>query len=105
MTTDARFVENVNQLVQVKKLKSQSLSVISSEPIASARGIGETTKQQPVSSSGIASPLKEVPGTREYYDVELIKSSDGLFVIESKALKKAIFEDANKQQVTIEFGP
>jgi hypothetical protein len=102
MTTDARFVDNINQLIQVKKLKSQSLSTVNSVPIASNRGIGEAVKKQ-VGSTGIASPLKEVPGTREYYDVELIKSSDGLFVIESKALKKSVFEDANKLQIIIEF--
>ncbi|MFO1259091.1 MAG: hypothetical protein U1E78_11870 [Gammaproteobacteria bacterium] len=104
MTTDARFVKHVNQLIETKKVSTERLSPALSEPIAACRGVGTANNPPaPSDSSSLASPLKEIPNTREYHEPELIKSSDGLFVIESKSLKSAQFEDANGNQVKLEF--
>lgn len=106
MTTNANFVKNVNQLINVKKTSNVVLPEIIAEPIAASQGIGDSNNlPQEASSSSLASPLKEIPNTREYYEPELIKSSDGLFVIESKAMKSAEFEDANGEKMRIEFLP
>lgn len=104
MTTDARFVKHVNQLIETKKVSTERLSPALSEPIAACRGVGTANNPPaPSDSSSLASHLKEIPNTREYHEPELIKSSDGLFVIESRTIKKAIFKDPNGQQVTVEF--
>lgn len=104
MTTNASFVKNVNRLIEVKKSSAQTLTDIIAEPIAACRGIGEAnTPPNTSTSAGIASPLTEIPNTREYYEPTLIKSSDGLFVIESRPIKKAVFEDGNGKRITIDF--
>ncbi len=99
--TNARFVQDINRIVKVQQGKQASLSDIQVEPIAPGRGIGE--KRQDNLSSGIASPLKELGDQREYYEPEMMTSSDGLFVMEKQAIKKAVFEDRDGEEVVIEF--
>jgi len=102
-STNSRFVQDVNRIIRVQRASQSLLEEVLIEPIAATRGIGEVTEKPRNQSGGIASPLKEIPGTREYHEPELITSSDGLFVIEQKIMKKAIFEDQNGEQIIIEF--
>lgn len=101
-STNSRFIQDLNRIVRAQQNTTFSLKSIQAEPIASTRGIGNITELK-TSSEGIVSPLKEIAGTRQYYDPELITSSDGLFTIEEKQLKSIIFEDPNGQKITIEF--
>lgn len=101
--TNHRFVQDINRIIKVRKEGNGELLSVKVEPIIAVRGIGEVTKPPISHSDGIASPLKEIPGTREYYEPELMTSSDGLFVIEQKVVKRTIFEDANGEQITLEF--
>lgn len=100
--TNSRFVQDLNRIVRFNSSTQSSLSVVQPDPIVAVRGIGEATEPK-AQSVGIASPLKEISGTREYYDPEFITSSDGLFVIEQKAIKRATYFDSNGSQVVIEF--
>lgn len=99
--TNARFVQDINRIVKVHQSKQVSLSDIQAEPIAPGRGIGE--KRQDNLSSGIASPLKELGDLREYYEPEILTSSDGLFVMEIQPLKKLVFIDMNGSDVIAEL--
>lgn len=55
-------------------------------------------------TAGIASPLTEPDyDQREYYDTELKTSSDGLFTLPIKPIKKLVLQDANKAAVVIEL--
>lgn len=103
--TNQRFVQDINRLIAVPRERQSVLPKVSFEPISAVRGIGDTTALPITQSEGIASPLKEVPGTRLYYESELIRSSDGLFVFEQKSIKQAQFADANGQTITMEFEP
>ncbi len=101
--TNQRFVQDINRLIAVTRERQSELPKVSFEPIAAVRGIGDTTALPIAQSEGIVSPLKEIPGRREYYDPQLVKSSDGLFVIEQQILKKAVFIDANGTELAIQF--
>ena len=101
--TNQRFVQDINRLITVRNERKPELPKVSFEPIAAARGVGDATALPTSQSEGIASPLKEIPGRREYYDPQLVKSSDGLFVIEQQTLKKAVFIDENGTELAIEF--
>jgi len=104
MTTDARFVQDVNSIVRIKKVSNQALNEVTADPITETRGVGELAESPiNIDQAGIVSPLKEVPNSREYYETQLLKSSDGLFVIEWEPVKKAVFEDGNGESVIVEF--
>jgi hypothetical protein len=101
--TNSRFVQDLNRIVRLRQANKGEIKKVQAEPIGAVRGIGETNTPPKIQSGGIASPLKEIPGTRIYFEPELLTSSDGLFVIEQKAIKQAVYEDANGEQVVIEF--
>lgn len=100
--TNSRFVQDINRIVRVKQGKQSNIQGTQPEPIASTRGVGEKTDLAD-KSSGIASPLKEIGHFREYYETELVTSSDGLFAMEVKRLKKLAFIDPNGLEVLIEL--
>lgn len=101
--TNQRFVQDINRLITVRNERQPELPKVSFEPITAVRGIGDATAQPVSQSDGIASPLKEIPGRREYYEPQSVKSSDGLFVIEQQAIKVSVFLDANGNEHIIEF--
>lgn len=102
--TTGRFVHDINRLISARKEQQNALEKVTIEPIVAVRGIGEANQPPKVEASGgIASPLTELPGRREYYPPCLIKSSDGLFAIEQQSLKKAAFTDKDGNEIVIEF--
>lgn len=101
--TTSRFVQDLNRIVKLRQGNKGEIGKVQAEPIGAVRGVGEKNTPPKTQTGGIASPLKEVPGTRIYFEAELLTSSDGLFVIEQKAIKQAVYEDANGEQVVIEF--
>ncbi len=101
--TTSRFVQDLNRIVKLRNSNKGEIEKVQAEPIVAVRGIGETNSPPKTQTGGIASPLKEIPGTRVYYEPELLTSSDGLFVVEQKVIKQAVYEDANGEQVIIEF--
>lgn len=100
--TNARFVKDINRIVHAQQNKQSGFSDIQLEPIASARGIGNKIEIEN-QTSGIASPLKEIAHLREYYDPEFLTSSDGLFVMERKEIKRMVFVDADGNNVYYDF--
>lgn len=100
--TNGRFVKDINRIVHTQQNKQSSFSDIQLEPIASTIGIGNKIEVEN-QASGIASPLKEIAHLREYYEPEFLTSSDGLFVMERKILKKMVFEDADGNNLYLIF--
>jgi hypothetical protein len=100
--TNSRFVLDINRIVRVQQGKQSNIQDTQAEPIASTRGVGVKTELEST-TAGIVSPLKEIGSLREYYDTEFVTSSDGLFVIERQAIKKAVFADANGDEMVVEF--
>lgn len=101
--TNQRFVHDLNRLITAKSVSTKSFKKNEYDPIPAQRGIGDLVNFPKESSGGIASPLKEVPNKRTFHPPQLLKSSDGLFVIEQQALKSAVFLDANGNEVVLEF--
>lgn len=101
--TNQRFVQDINRLIAERKLRQSELPKVTVEPIAAVRGVGDATALPVSQSEGIASPLKEVLGTRVYYEPEVVTSSDGLFVFERKEIRKITFLDSNGEPVVLEF--
>lgn len=101
--TNQRFVQDINRLITVRTEGQSELPKVSIDLIAAVRGIGDAIEPPVSKAEGVASPLKEIPGRREYYEPQLVKSSDGLFVIEQQVLKKAAFTDADGNEIIFEF--
>lgn len=101
--TNQRFVQDLNRLIKPAKERQSALPEVVVVSIAPVRGLGDATKLPVSNPEGISSPLKEIPGRREYYPPQLIKSSDGLFAIEKQILKSAAFMDSNGNELIIEF--
>lgn len=57
----------------------------------------------PATGGGIASPLVEQPGTREYYTAVLRPSTDGAVFFSVRATKTIVMTDANGAEVVMEF--
>ncbi len=100
--TNSRFVQDINRIVRVQQGKQSNIQDTQAEPIAPTRGVGENAELVN-ESSGIASPLKEIGNLREYYDTEFVTSSDGLFVMEKRKVKKMVFEDRDGDKVDFEL--
>jgi len=101
MTT--RFVNDINRLVQAPQKSSKVLEEAQADPIAAIHSIGQAPESPKTSSSaGLASPLTETPGTREYYESEL-RSSDGLFVVEIQPIKAIHLTDAGGNQIKLNY--
>lgn len=81
------------------------------KPIPAGTGVGfapepedpDATKSTDdgTGGTGIASPLTELPGTREYYATREIVSSDGLFVLEWQPVKTLECADVNGDPAVI----
>ncbi|MBU0789899.1 MAG: hypothetical protein KKC55_05330 [Gammaproteobacteria bacterium] len=69
--------------------------------------VGTGTSSGPASGGatggGIASPLIETAGTREYHPSILRASTDGAVFFEVRAAKKVTMTDANGEPVVLEF--
>lgn len=74
-------------------------------PLPAQRGTG--TSSGPASGGatggGIASPLIETAGTREFHPSILRASTDGAVFFEVRAAKKVTMTDANGEPVVLEF--
>lgn len=69
------------------------------DPILRKTGLGKSPK-----GTGISSPLTETKySDREYYATFTLTSTDGLFVMELKRVKKMKFNDADNRFLEIDF--
>lgn len=102
---------NVNQLKtdlnRLQDLAREGRTLAPVEPrgarVATA-GRGTFTPPTTPGTGGIASPLKEEDASkREYYEDELIPSSDGLAWLRLKSVKKLVMKDDNGAEVVMEF--
>lgn len=100
--TNQRFVQDLNRMVKGSQSTPNQPKTVQVDPIIAKRGVGEKVAN-PNPSSGIASPLKEIAHLREYDEPELLTSSDGLFVMERKRVRKMVFEDASSSQLIVYF--
>lgn len=104
--------DDLNSLIRPEKQAAQLRSV---EPRGSAPAQrGSATYQPPkaaVSSGGVASPLTEqttvvegaVTADREYWEKQILSTTDGLLVLEINPLKTLKMKDANGADVIFNY--
>lgn len=74
------------------------------EPLGASSGIGRPSAIATGSGGGIASPLTEEDGTREFYDTPReVTSPDGLLVLEVYNVKTITMTDAAGAEVVFNY--
>lgn len=71
--------------------------------LPASRGRGVYKAPASAGTAGIASPLIETAGTREFHPSILRASTDGAIFFEVRAAKKVTMTDANGEPVVLEF--
>lgn len=95
--TDTR--NSIQRLAQTAPSKSPLAGSAIPDPVMAKTGIGKSAK-----GTGISSPLTETKyADREYYATFTLTSTDGLFVMELKRIKKMKFHDADSRFLEIDF--
>lgn len=99
-----QLVDDINSLAKPPANRKTLRTVDPVGGVPARRGSG--VYQPPASSGsggGIASPLVEVPNSREYHPTVLRPSTDGAVFFEVRVAKKVTMTDANGAQVVTEF--
>ena len=92
--------DSVQRLAKTASAKEPLGSSDIPDPILKKTGFGSSGK----AGTGISSPLTETKyADREYYTTFTLTSTDGLFVMELKRIKKMKFHDADARFLEIDF--
>lgn len=96
-----RVRESIRQLQDRAQVKDSLKALPARGAIVAKRKVA---KRVETSAGGIASPLTEIAGLRQYHAEEhTVLSSDGLFSIKYRALKTMFFSDANGESVAVAY--
>ena len=99
-----QLVDDINSLANPPANRKTLRTVDPVGGVPARRGSG--VYQAPATSGtggGIASPLIEVPNSREFHPTVLRPSTDGAVFFEVRVAKKVTMTDANGAQVVMEF--
>jgi hypothetical protein len=96
---DARIQQDIKRLAHERPSITPLSGAVAPPPISAKTALGPTPAS--TEDSGIASPLDESPGTREYYSNENLASANGLFVFVVKPISTLHFSDAVGRSVEI----
>lgn len=96
-------VDDINALVNQPRQRRSLPAVEPRGSVAPQRGRGNYVAPPASTGGGIASPLVEQPGTREYYTAVLRPSTDGAVFFSVRATKTIVMTDANGAEVVMEF--
>ena len=92
--------DNIQRLAQMAPARDPLNGSEIPDPILKKTGFGAASS----GGGGISSPLTETLYTdREYYTVYTLASTDGLFVLELKRIKKMKFVDADGRNIEMKF--
>ncbi|AMO73853.1 hypothetical protein [Pseudomonas citronellolis] len=104
--TSAQMVEDLRVLTGGSSAQSKQLEALEPRGALAAKR-GRADYQAPAAATGgggIASPLKEEDASkREYYEDQLIPSTDGLAWLRLKSVKKLVMKDGDGAEVVMEF--
>jgi hypothetical protein len=103
--TGAAVQKDINSLVRPTAQRQQFKTVPPLGALPAQRGRADYKAPAAASTGGgIASPLIEgSAATREYFDQQLLPSTDGLVWTRWKSVKKITMTDANSAEVVMEF--
>jgi hypothetical protein len=97
--TDTIIASGVQRLAKTPLVKNPLSPSDIPDPVQAKTGVGKSSK-----GTGISSPLTETKyADREYYATFTLTSTDGLFVMELKRIKKMKFNDADSRFLEIDF--
>ena len=99
--TGKSVADDIQSLVQPPRQAKPlpRIDPVGALPASQGRGVYKA----PSGGGGIASPLIETAGTREYHPSILRASTDGAVFFEVRAAKKVTMTDANGEPVVLEF--
>ena len=104
--TDKRLAEDITGLIKAGRRQPKEQVNRSRDAIPASSGESLELTGRGNAATGIQSPLTETSFTeRTFFDTESIVSvsSDGLFVLEARAVKEIKFEDAEGNPVSLIF--
>lgn len=97
-------VDDINALVNQPRQRRSLPAVEPRGSVAPQRGRGNYTAPPASTGGGIASPLVEVSGSREYFaNKTQFYTSEFLFVVEIQPLRRMTMMDANGAEVPFEY--
>lgn len=99
--TGKAVVEDINRLTrtQTQRRTPHPIEPVGALPASRGRGV----YQAPTGTAGIASPLVEDPGTRQYHPARLITTSDGMLALMVRRVSSITFTDSAGAEVIMEF--
>ncbi|RRV41269.1 hypothetical protein EGJ86_07230 [Pseudomonas sp. o96-267] len=96
-------VDDLNAVISQPRQRTSLRSVEPRGSVPALVGRGNYAAP-PATGGGIASPLVEpTASTREYYDPVLLPTTDGLAWVRWRSVKKFVMQDANDDEVILEF--
>lgn len=106
MSDDRALVKNLSALVRESGLR-QTTDLPAPKPRAAraaTTGKGIPKPREGGQAGGIASPLTETDaGTREFWEVAVLTSTDGVFTWHESAIKRVQMVDNNGEPVELQF--
>lgn len=97
-------VDDINAVVNQPRQRRSLPAVEPRGSVPAQVGTGNYTAPPASGGGGIASPLVEpTASTREYYDPVLLPTTDGLAWVRWRSVKKFVMQDANEDEVILEF--
>lgn len=101
--TGRNEVDDINALVSQPRQRRSLPAVDPRGSVPAQRGRGNYAAPQST-GGGIASPLIEpTASTRGYYDPVLLPTTDGLGWVKWRSVKRVVMQDANNDEVIMEF--
>ena len=97
-------VDDINSVVRQPRQRTALPAVAPRGGVPAQVGTGNYAAPPAATGGGIASPLVEpTASTREYYDPVLLPTTDGLAWVRWRSVKKFVMQDANEDEVILEF--
>lgn len=97
-------VDDLNAVITQPRQRTSLRSVEPRGSVPAQVGRGNYAAPPATTGGGIASPLVEPnASTREYYDPVLLPTTDGLAWVRWRSVKKFVMQDANEDEVILEF--
>lgn len=104
MANASQLKQDLNALQAAERARKSLSSLDPRGSRPATTGTGTFTPPASAGTGGIASPLKEEDASkREYYEDQLIPSTDGLAWLRLKSVKKLVMKDGDGAEVVMEF--
>ena len=101
--TGKAVAEDINRLTRTQTQRRTQRPIEPVGALPPSRGRGVYQAPPAAGAAGIASPLVEDPGTRQYHPARLITTSDGMLALMVRRVSSITFTDSAGAEVIMEF--